>query len=250
MSALALAEIGHNNPPEPTPFEASRDEIDGLFGEAKNWLDGSGVQSQADADGVSKLLDMIRKATAAAEARRKAENKPFDDGKAEVQARYNTLIGDTKASKGKAVLASEVCKQALSPWLQKLDAEKRAAAEKARAEADEKNRLAQEALRASQVTDLAAREAAEELNREAKAAEAAARRAENDKAQAKGGARAIGLRTTYRPEITDPTAFAKWVWLNHKSEMLGHLQTIAERHVANGSRSMPGITVHEERKAQ
>jgi len=249
-AALAIAGLGHNNPPaEPTPFDLSKAEIEDLFAEAGNWLDGSGVQSAEDAEGVSRLLDMIRKASATADERRKTEAKPFDDGKAEVQARYGTLIGDTKAMKGKAVLAAECCKKALTPWLAKVEAEKRAVAEAARREADAKAAAAQEALRASAHDDLMAREAAEAQIRDARRAEAVATRAENDKAQAKGGTRATTLRSYFRPEITDATAFARWLWAEHKHELVGHLMTIAERHVANGSRTMPGVTVHEDRRA-
>ena len=43
----ALATIGHNS--EPMPFRQSREEIEGLFAEASNWLDGSGVTTDADA---------------------------------------------------------------------------------------------------------------------------------------------------------------------------------------------------------
>jgi hypothetical protein len=245
----ALPPRNHNNPPEPTPFDLSKDEIEGLFGEAKNWLDGSGVNSAADAEGVSRLLDMIRKATATADERRKVEAKPFDDGKAEVQTRYGLLIGDTKSVKGKAVLAAECCKRALTPWLDKVEADKRAVAEAARKEADAKAAAAQEALRTSSHDDLLAREAAEEQLREAGKAEAAAKRAEKDKAHAKGGTRAVSLRSTFRPEITDATAFARWLWSDHKQELIGHLMTIAERHVANGARTLPGVTVHEDRGA-
>lgn len=245
------APIGDNVPPvAPTPFDLSRGEIEGLYGEAVHWLDGSGVQTQADADGVSRLLDMLRKATKTADERRVAENKPFDEGKAEVQARYGTLIADTKAAKGKAVLAMECCKKALAPYLAKIEDEKRAVAAAARAEAEAKAREAALAFQVSRATDLEAREQAEALARDAAEAERLARRAENDRAGAKGGARAVTLRTRCRPEITDPRAFARWAWEHHYAELTSHLQTIADRHCANGQRAMPGVTIHEERVAQ
>ena len=50
------------------------------------------------------------------------ENEPFDL-KAEVQARYAPLIGNTKAVKGKTVLAADACKAALAPWLMAVEAE-------------------------------------------------------------------------------------------------------------------------------
>ena len=66
MSAV-LAAIGHNNPPEPTPFDLSKAEIESLYMEAKNWLDGEGVTTEAQAEAVSKLIDLLRKAEKAAE---------------------------------------------------------------------------------------------------------------------------------------------------------------------------------------
>lgn len=240
--------IGDNS--APTPFDLCRDEIEALYMEAKNHLDGEPITTQAAAEGIGKLMDMLRQAHKKADEARITENKPFDDGKAEVQERYAPLISDTKKIKGKTVLALDACNKALAPFLAAQDAEKRRKEVEAREAARVASEAAAAAFQSSRFDDLTGREEAEQLATAAKAAEVAARRAEKDRATVKGGARAIGLRTTYRPEITDPTAFAKWVWLNHKSEMLGHLQAIAERHVTNGSRSMPGITVHEERKAQ
>jgi len=248
--APALAEIGHNNPPEATPFDLSRDEIESLYGEAKNFLDGEPVTTQAMADAIGKLMADTRDAAKRADERRKAENKPFDDGKAEVQARYAPLISDTKAVRGKAVLALEACNKALAPFLAAQDAEKR----RKEAEAREAARVAAEAaataFQASRVDDLAAREEAERLASQAKAAEAAARRAENDRATVKGGARAIGMRKTYSVTVTDTQAFARWVWANRQHELAGMLQTLADRLCSDGLRDMPGVTITEGVRAQ
>lgn len=242
--------IGHNNPPveiEPTPFEMSEVEIGDLYAEAKNWLDGEPVSCQEQADGLSKLIDELRKAAKLADERRVEENRPFDEGKAAVQAKYAPLIADTKSVKGKAVLAIDMAKKALAPWLQKLEAEKQAAAAKARAEADEKLRIAQEALRASQVADLAKREAAEALIREAEKAEAVATKAENSKAHAVGGSRAIGLRSVWRAEMVDGREAAKHYWLTRREAVDAFFQGLADADVRAGVRSIPGFNVIEDR---
>jgi hypothetical protein len=242
--------MGHNNPPveiEPTPFEMSEVEIGDLYAEAKNWLDGEPVTSQAQADGLSKLIDDLRKSAKLADERRVAENKPFDDGKAEVQARYAPLIADTKSVKGKAVLAIDMAKQALAPWLQKLEAEKQAAAAKARAEADEKLRIAQDALRASQVADLDKREAAEALIREAEKAEATATKAEGAKAHATGGSRAMGLRSVWRAEMTDGRAAAAHYWTTRRRDVDAFFQGLADADVRAGKREIPGFNIIEDR---
>lgn len=244
--------IGHNNPPveiEPTPFEMSEVEIGDLYAEAKNWLDGEPVSSQAQADGLSKLIDDLRKAAKLADERRVDENRPFDEGKAEVQARYNVLIEDNKRAGrfGKAILAIDMAKKALAPWLQRLEDEKRATAAKAREEADRKAREAQEALRASQVDDLAQREAAEAMIRDAQRAEAAATFAENDKAHAKGGTRAMGLRSVWRAEMTDGRAAAGHYWTTRREEVDAFFQGLADADVRAGKRAIPGFLILETR---
>src|SRR5690349_4076026 len=98
------AVIGGNNPP-PSPFEIAQKAVEDIYGEASMWLDGATVDSQELADGIGNLASELRKARKLADETRKIENKPFDDGKAEVQARYKPLLD-------KADLAIEACKKA------------------------------------------------------------------------------------------------------------------------------------------
>lgn len=238
----ALATIGHNQPPAPTLYEAAQEQVADLRTEAANWLDGSPITSQGDADAVAQLLDLARKAEKETDAARKVEAKPFDDGKAEVQARYKPLL-DSAGS------VAAICKKALGLWLVKLDAEKREAARRARDEAEAAERVAQAAFKLAAATDLEAREQAESFAKTAAAAQKSADRADRDKAHAKGGSRAVTLRTTYRAEITDATAFARWVWANHRDELLTFLAGIAQRRAEAKFRDMPGVVVHEDRVA-
>jgi hypothetical protein len=246
-----IAPIGHNNPPEdidPTPFEMSEAEISDLCEEAKNFLDGDPITTQEMADAVSKLIDHLRKAAKLADERRIEENRPFDEGKAAVQARYAPLIADTKAMKGKAVLAIDIAKKALAPWLQRLEAEKQAAAQAARKIADEAERKANEAIKAARATDdLAARESAEEMLREAKAADAAAKKSENDKSHAKGGARAIGLRSVWRAEMIDGRAAARHYWEERRADVEAFFQSLADADVRAGKRTISGFNIIEDR---
>lgn len=244
MTTAPAPGIGHNR----DPFTEVKEEIETLFDEAKQWLDGEPVASQGQADDLNKLMGLIREAEKRAEALRKEEARPFDEGKAEVQARYNPLIAK---GKGLTSLALEAAKKALTPWLERLDREKREAEAKARAEAEEAARKAAEAFRLSDQADLAARQEAERLAEEAKQKEIAARKAANDKAQAKGGdGRATTLRTHYTPEITDYTAFARWCWRNRKDEMRAFLDGMARQLVReNPSLAVDGMAIHVERKA-
>lgn len=240
---MTEAAIGHNNPPEPTPYELSKQEIEDLCLEAKNWLDGEPIGRQEVADQIDYLKAMLRDAKKTADERRKAEVKPLDDAKAEIQARYNALIGDTKGSgKGIAILAMEACDKVLAPWLKKLADEKEAAAKKAREEAEAKAKAAQEAVRAAQALDLAAKEEAEALLRDAKKAEATVKKIE----RASTGMTSH-LRRSWHPVLIDATEAARWAWKERRQEMETFLQGLAEREVRAGSKSIPGFEVIEEK---
>ena len=244
----ALAAIGHNNPPADSPFEAIKVHIDDLVTEARNWADGQPVESEAQATEVSRLMEQLREAAKAADEARIAENKPFDDGKAEVQARYNPLIADTKTVKGKVPLAIDALKKALAPWLLKLDAEKRAREEEARKVAEAKAEAARKAIAEVRGSDLQSREDAEALVIEARKAELAAHAAANDKAQAKGGARATGLRSYFRAELTDRMAALKHFCITKPERMTEFLRELAAEDVREGKRQIPGFDVIEEKR--
>jgi hypothetical protein len=243
------ATIGHNQPPEATPFETVRDEIDALYAEAKGFLDGEPITTQPMADAVGKLLNLIRAAEKRADEHRKAEVKPLDDAKSEIQARYNALIGQTKSVTGKTVLAAEACKQALKPFLMAQEQQRQEAEAKARAEAARLAAEAQAQLDASrQSADLSAREDAETAIQQAKQAEADANRIGKDTARAKGdGQRAVSLRPNYRAEVTDAKAFAAWAWVTRRDELTAWLGVLAQKEVDASKRDLPGVTVHEER---
>ena len=236
--------IGHNNPPEPTPYEQAVEEMTILYSEAEGWLDGVAVDTQDMADGLAKLLNLIRDAKKRTDEARKVEAKPFDEGKAEVQARYKPLLD-------KADLASDACKKALAPWLAKLEREKAEAAAKARREAEEKAAAAQAVIRAAAPDNLAEREAAEDAVKAAKKADMAANRAERDTAKASSGGvgRAVSLRTHYRPVLTDGVAAARHYWQHRRPEMEAFLVSLAERDVRQAQRTIPGFDVVEEKTA-
>jgi hypothetical protein len=235
--------IGHNGAPEPTPYEKAREEIVDLFSEASLWLDGAKVTSQAHADDLSNLLNMIRAAEKRAEEARKAEKKPHDDAAKAVQEKYKPLLT-------KAELAADACKKALSPWLAQKEAEQRAAAELARAEAEAKARAAQEAIRAAEATNLAEREAAEALVKDAKKAGRIASKADKATAQAGGTiGRAIGLKTVYVATMTDAREAARHYWQSDPEEFHTLLQTLAMRDVRSGKREIPGFEIREEKRA-
>jgi hypothetical protein len=222
-----VAVAGHNAPPEPTPFEAAHQRIADLYQQAADYLDGEPIATQGQADDVSTLMRMLGEEIALADKLRIAEKKPFDDGAAEVQARWNTLIGETKKVTGSAVRAMDVCKQALAPWLRKLAAEQEAAAKAAREEADRQRAEAEAAIRSADAANLAAREAAEAKIREADAAD---------------------LRTYHDAVVVDGTAMHRWCVQNDREAMTAHLAARAQTLTDAGIRNIPGVEVRERRE--
>lgn len=234
-----IAVIGHNQPP---PFVQVQGAISDLTEEARHWLDGAEVTSQAEADAIAKILDMARKAKKQADDLRKEEAKPFDDGKKAVQEKFKPLLETCDR-------IADACKAANLPWLKKIDEQRRQEETAARARAADEARKAQEAMQAAQQTDIEAREAAERQVAIAKEAERQANKAAQQKGMAKGGARAMALRTVYRHEITDPTAFARWCWEHENQAILDCLNTIAKRRTDMKFRGMPGVVIHEDKVA-
>jgi hypothetical protein len=244
---LAPAPIGHNQPPEPSPYEALKIHIDDLFETAQGFLDGEPIANEEQANAVSKILDDARKARAAAEAQRKIDAKPWDDGKAAVQALWTPL---TDEKKGRCAIIAKTCKKALAPWLKKVDDEQRAIAEAARKEADRIAEEARAARMAAEQTDLAARESAEAITKQAEEAAKLAHRAENTRAQAKGGARAVSLRSVWHATVNDYGKLLAHYKMSHPERIKAWLDAEAERDVHAGVRSLAGVTITEERVAQ
>ncbi len=243
--SVAIAEIGHNKPPL-SPFEAVSLHIDDLMTEARNWCDGAKVENQAQADMVSRLIEDFRLAHQAADDARKTENIPFDEGKAEVQARYAPLISDTKAQTGKIVMATNALKAALKPFLDAERARKAAIELAAQQEAQRAAEAAAAAMRASAPDNLEKREAAEALVETARLAEKAAVRAGNDKAQAHGGSRALGLKTYFRAEMIAPGEALRHYAVERNAELKTFLMGLAEADVREGKRQIPGFKVIED----
>lgn len=240
-----LAEIGHNNPP-PDPFEAIRVHMDDLLTEARNWADGAKVESQDQADEISRLIEDLNLAIRAADGVRVEEKAPLDRQIAEIQDRYNLWIAPLKnKTPGKLPMAIEALKTTLKPWLDELDRQMRAEAERKRLEAEEAARVAAEAARAAAPEDLSAREEAEDLIATAARADAEAKRAEGAKAHALGGSRALGLKRTYTPVMIDRKAALIHYATTRTDELAAFLVGLAEADVREGRRQIPGFEIQE-----
>jgi len=242
MSYDVLPPRNHNNPPK-TPFEIAAEQIDTLYVEAGHWLDGDAIENQAQANTVAKLQSDTHKAWKTADEARKVEAAPFDDGKDEVQARYKPMLD-------RAALIKAMCKKLAAPFLIKVEAEKREIERIARDKAEAAAEAARKACQEADATNLAARENAENLILKAKYLEAAANRAAKDKGAAKGGARAVTLRSVWTPEITDLTAAARHYWTTDRAALEALVMDLVQRDVRAGARVIPGVTITEERVAQ
>jgi hypothetical protein len=231
-----------------TPFDLIADHLEDLISEARNFADGEPVASQGQADAVSALIESLRIAAKDADAERVRENKPHDDAKAAVQAKYAPLIADPKnKNPGKVWKAIDALKACLQPYLAKLDAEKREAERVAREAADKAAKDAAEAMRAAAADDLQAREEAEALIADAEAAAKLAKAAAGDKAHATGGSRAMGLRSVWKAELKDAQIAAGFFWKRDPSVFNAFLQKLADEDVRAGKRSIPGFDVTEAR---
>lgn len=241
--AVANPGPGHNNPPaEPTPFDLLKQEIEDLYDTAKDFCDGEPIDSEAMASVITELHDRIHECGKRAEALRVDEKKPLDDQIAEIQAKFHPLIGNTKAGKGKVILAKEACQSLLTPWRQKVAAEKAAEARRQQEEAEAARQLAAKAMQAS-AGNLAEREAAEELLADAKALEKTARRSE------KAATTGLGLRTVWEAVLVDEEAAMDWLWARAKDEVLAVAQRNADELVRSGVRQVPGFRVEERKVA-
>lgn len=224
--------MGANNPPV---FDAHRANIDDLRSEAEVWLDGKAVETAEEAEGLNTLLDMARKAAGAAEKQKLAETKPLRDQVTAINAEWKKLI-DT----ADRIVAG--CKKALTPWNEKEKARKEA--EAARAESERQAEI--EALRvAREQSDgsLADAEQIDQLEASVKQASKAAKAA--DKAASTG----LRLRTTYRAEITDFAAAARFFWTPHHHRFEQLVQEIADEQARIVKADMPGVKVIAEQKA-
>lgn len=237
-----LATIGDNNPP--TPFDDIKDRINDLYSEAKQWLDGEEVTTQEQADALNTLASHIREAAKQADDMRKEEAKPFDEGKKAVQDRYNPLI---QKGKGKTEVALGAVKSALKPYLLELDRIQQEAAQKAREKAEQAERDAQAAMLHRDQSNLDEQEEANRLAEEAKQLQAAANKASNAKAHAKGAGRATGLRTRTKVSIANEREAAGWAWKHDREALMIFVLTQAEKAVRNGAQSLEGFSITEEK---
>jgi membrane protein involved in colicin uptake len=231
--------------PNARPYDLFAETINDLYEEARHFADGEPITTPGQAEAVQALMRQIQQAEKDADEERKREAKPFDDGKAEVQERYNALIAPLSNKKpGKTALAIKALKETLAPYLQNLADEQAAAAKAARDAADKAAQDAADAMRAAQ-GNLAAREAAEATVEAASEAQRAAKTAETARPQATGQGRAATLRTTYKPTMIDRREALRHFFAIDRRAFDAVVMKLAEDQVAAGKRGVqvPGFRI-------
>lgn len=235
MTATLLA----NTPADPCVLFA--EEIDDLLLEARNYLDGESIANEDQAKAVSAILNRARRVAKDADEARKVEKRPHDEAAKAVQAKWTPIIG-------KADLAAETAKKALTPWLEAIEAENQRKADLARQEAE---RLATAALEARKsATDLTAQEDAERLLSAAAAAVKDSEKLGKAKAHATGGERNIGLVDVWTPTLVDPILAARHYFATQPQAFEEWLIDQARKDVRSGVRTIPGFEITSERKAR
>lgn len=224
------ASIGHNQ----SPFHIATNRIQDLFDEAKNWLDGEPLETKEQHDTLVDLVKQIRAAKKVADDLRKEEAKPFDEGKAEIQTRYNPFI---QANKGLADLAIKTANDALAPYLAAQLKLKRDEEMRLREEAAQKEFEAREALKASQ-GNLAERQEADALVTEAKRANAIANKAAKTNI-------AKGARTVWNVEISNVKIAGTEMWRAFPERFHALILEMAKEQVRAGRREIAGFTITE-----
>lgn len=239
-AATALSDTGNDRIRDGgnlDPFTAHQINITDLTEEAKVWLDGKAVESPEEAAALDTLLDMARKAAKAADDARTAEKKPHLDAGKAVDAKWKPLTDS-------ATRIADLCKRVLTPWREKVEAERRAEADRIAAEAEAQRQREVEASRlAAQTGSL---EDQERADQEAAAAQQAERAA---KSAGKAASSSLGLRTVRSLKITDPGALARWLWTHRRDESEAAHAELAQRIFRGGGPAMAGTEIEETKKA-
>lgn len=254
------AVIGGNNPPEETPAGAAAPKWTAVKVHMDDLLDlvrgvtGIEIADQANADQVGKLLRDLQDAARLADQARIAEKTPLDEAAKEIQDRYNAYIAPLKnKTPGLVSKAEQALKNQIGVWLKKLDDERIARENAARAVAEKAAEEARAAHQAAQKSDdLDEIEAAEDLLAAAERANIELRQAEKVKAQVKTeGYRAIGLRSVWRAERIEGEGgkalshYAK----TQTTRVIAFIEQLAADDVKAGIRSIPGFQIIEEKVA-
>lgn len=225
-----------NSPPE-AAFDMA---ISDLELEARNFLDGARIETQAQADALGIIVTNMRQLRKQADTARADEKRPHDDAGKAVQARYKPIID-------RADRVISVANAPLTDWLARLEAQRVERERLARIAADE---AAQRLADTQSVTgDLEAAEAREQAIADAKGAERHARRIERERPAVAGVGRRVALRTYHETTISNGTAALRWFIAHRPDALRAALLALVNQEPLDTRRAIPGVTVTETKRA-
>lgn len=230
------ATIGHNSPPPEMAFSLS---IDDLYDEAKNFIDGTPIDTQGQADAIGVIVSTLKKIRKDADAARAEEKRPHDEAAKAVQSKWKPLLD-------KADRAVTAAQKPLTDYLLRLERERQQEAQRLAEEARKADEQAQAAMQ--NIASLDDAERAEELAKEADKLVKAAKRTDKAKSHVAGMDRAIGLRTYWNATVTDYSALLRYMKEARPEDLKAMLRDYASAQVRAGSRHIPGVLIEQERK--
>lgn len=228
--------IGHNNPPPEVAFSLS---IDDLYEEAKNFIDGTPIDTQGQADAIGVIVSTLKKIRKDADAARAEEKRPHDEAAKAVQSKWKPLLD-------KADRAVTAAQKPLTDYLLRLERERQAEAQRLAEEARKADEQAQAAMQ--NIASLDDAERAEELAKEADKLVKAAKRTDKAKSHVAGMDRAIGLRTYWTATVTDYRALLRYMKEARPDDLKAMLRDYADAQVRANVRHLPGVLIEQERK--
>lgn len=228
--------IGGNNPPPEMAFSLS---IDDLYEEAKNFIDGTAIETQGQADTIGVIVSSLKKIRKDADAARAEEKRPYDDAAKAVQSKWKPLLD-------KADRAVTAAQKPLTDYLLRLERERQQEAQRLAEEARKAEEQAQTAMQ--NIASLDDAERAEELVKEADKLAKVAKRTDKAKSHVAGMDRAIGLRTYWTATVTDYSALLRYMKEARPDDLKAMLRDYVDAQVRAGSRHLPGVLIEQERK--
>lgn len=226
----ALAQAGHNNPPD--PIDEALAPYGDAIDEAENWLDGTPVETEDQMKAVDAIIKEIRAAKSELAKAKKSATAPLHDAwKAEI-ARWTPTEEDIERRlKGLAAV--------VDPFKRKLAEEKDAAKRAAYAEAKRKEDEARAAAAKVDASNYEAASEAARLQSEAIEAKKVAAAANKDTVK--------GLRTVTRYSIEDHRAALHWIAKRDRDAITAFVEEYVRRN--HKSATIDGVNVWTEKEA-
>ena len=235
--------IGGNQPPEPLdPHAAITARVQERIDAANIWL--GQVAEIADlttAQACDDFIGQLRREWSRTDEERKTEKKPHDLAAAAVQSFFNPLLA-------KLELAESKLRPLKQGWLNRVEAEQKAEAERKQREADAlaaKAREAEEAVRAGTGDVIGNIVESSQLILQADTAQREADKAAAAKPQVQGefSSRASGFRTVWSATITDKLKALRYY--RDDPRLVALLQQLADadaRRFKDTGRTVPGVS--------